>query len=52
MVYFLQCARLRQKLFGEQHPKTKETLDFFAAIYAEVGKEQYSGNFCENLIEA
>lgn len=40
--YAGKCTKLRQTLFGEQHPKTKESLDFFATVYAEVGKQQYS----------
>ena len=35
--------KLRQSIYGEAHPITKRTLDLFTVIYAEMGKEQYSG---------
>ena len=41
--FLFQCTKLRQQLFGENHPKTQESLDFFATVYAEVGKQQYAG---------
>ena len=44
-----QCTKLRQQLFGENHPKTQESLDFFATVYAEVGKQQYAGEFRLNF---
>lgn len=40
--YAGKCTKLRQQLFGERHPKTQESLDFFASLYAEVGKRQYN----------
>lgn len=43
LLFIFQCAKIRQRVYGENHSKTKETLDFFASLYAEVGKEQYSG---------
>ncbi|KAJ8309468.1 hypothetical protein KUTeg_014342 [Tegillarca granosa] len=39
--YAGKTAKLRQKVYGEDHPITLKTLDFFATIYAEVGAEQY-----------
>lgn len=38
-----QAVKLRQSIYGEEHPVTKRTLDLFTVIYAEMGKEQYSG---------
>lgn len=35
--------KLRQSIYGEEHPVTKKTLDLFTVIYAEMGKEQYTG---------
>ncbi|KAK7471514.1 hypothetical protein BaRGS_00035853 [Batillaria attramentaria] len=40
--YAGKCTKLRQQLFGEHHPKTQESLDYFATLYAEVGKQQYT----------
>ncbi|XP_070179253.1 uncharacterized protein [Littorina saxatilis] len=40
--YAGKCTKLRQRLFGEHHPKTQDSLDFFATVYAEVGKQQYN----------
>ncbi|KAL8566113.1 hypothetical protein ACOMHN_051839 [Nucella lapillus] len=40
--YAGKCTKLRQQLFGERHPKTQESLDLFASLYAEVGKLQYN----------
>lgn len=41
--HFLQAVKLRQSIYGEEHPITKRTLDLFTVIYAEMGKEQYTG---------
>lgn len=40
--YAGKCTKLRQQLFGEHHPKTRESLDYFATLYAEAGKQQYA----------
>lgn len=40
--YAGKCTKLRQQLFGEHHPKTQESLDYFATLYAEAGKQQYT----------
>lgn len=40
---FLQAVKLRQSIYGEDNPITKRTLDLFTVIYAEMGKEQYTG---------
>lgn len=40
---FLQCTKLRQKVFGDNHPLVQQSLDFFATVYAEVGKVKYTG---------
>ena len=39
----VQAVKLRQSIYGEEHVITKRTLDLFTVIYAEIGKEQYSG---------
>ena len=38
-----QATRLRQQVYGEDHPITTKSLDFFTVIYGEVGRFQYSG---------
>ena len=43
-----QAVKLRQSIYGEGHPVTKRTLDLFTVIYAEMGKEQYSGKKCSS----
>lgn len=43
MTNVFQAVKLRQSIYGEEHPVTKRTLDLFTVIYAEMGKEQYSG---------
>ncbi|XP_065180087.1 uncharacterized protein LOC135810522 [Sycon ciliatum] len=40
--YCGKASQLRQKVFGEDHPKTVQSLDMFAGIYAEVGRKQYA----------
>ena len=39
----VQATKLRQQKYGGDHPLTKKSLDFFTVVYAEVGKQQYSG---------
>ena len=39
-----KATKLRQKLYGDQDPRTIKSLDFFTVVYAEVGRQQYSGN--------
>ncbi|XP_013386191.1 uncharacterized protein LOC106155754 isoform X1 [Lingula anatina] len=39
--YIAKATKLRQQVFGEQHPITVKSLDFFTVVYAEVGKQQY-----------
>ena len=38
-----KATKLRQQVFGDQHDITTKSLDFFTVIYAEVGKQQYTG---------
>lgn len=40
--YCGKAVKLRQSIYGGEHPVTKRTLDLFTVIYAEMGKEQYS----------
>lgn len=40
--YCGKAVKLRQSIYGEEHPITKRTLDLFTVIYAEMGKEQYT----------
>lgn len=40
--YAGKATKLRQKVYGSEHPIVKQSLDYFATIYAEVGKVQYS----------
>lgn len=40
--YCGKAVKLRQSIYGEEHPVTKKTLDLFTVIYAEMGKEQYT----------
>ena len=49
--HFLQAVKLRQSIYGEEHPITKRTLDLFTVIYAEMGKEQYTGTGKNKLID-
>lgn len=42
-IYYPQATKLRQKVYGDGHPVVQQTLDFFATVYAEVGKVQYTG---------
>ena len=42
-VVFFQATKLRQDVYGEQHPLTLKSLDKFTMVYAEVGKQQYTG---------
>ncbi|XP_076442847.1 uncharacterized protein LOC143281517 [Babylonia areolata] len=46
--YAGKCTKLRQQLFGQHHPKTQESLEFFSSLYAEVGKHQYNDSM-QNL---
>ncbi|XP_074663044.1 uncharacterized protein LOC141915419 isoform X2 [Tubulanus polymorphus] len=39
--YCGKATKLRQQIFGENHPLTLKSLDFFTVVYAEAGKEQY-----------
>ncbi len=41
--YQAKATKLRQELYGDTHDVTKKSLDFFTVVYAEVGKQQYSG---------
>ncbi|XP_012935741.1 uncharacterized protein LOC101850320 [Aplysia californica] len=40
--YAGKCTKLRQQIYGDNHEKTKTSLNMFASIYAEVGKSQYT----------
>lgn len=50
--YVLQCSQMRQQVLGEHHPKTKESLDLFASLYAEAGKQQYIGIYSHFLFSS
>ncbi|XP_067681336.1 uncharacterized protein [Haliotis asinina] len=45
--YAGKATKLRQKIYGNDNPITKESLDFFATLYAEVGKQQYSDSMTQ-----
>ena len=51
-IFMSQATKLRQQAYGEDHPITAKSLDFFAVIYGEVGRFQYSGNPRINLLVA
>ncbi|XP_064623988.1 uncharacterized protein LOC135485639 [Lineus longissimus] len=40
--YCGKATKLRQQVYGENHPISLKTLDFFTIVYAEAGKQQYS----------
>lgn len=40
--YAGKATKLRQKVYGDGHPEVQKSLDYFAEVYAEVGKHQYS----------
>lgn len=40
--YAGKCTKLRQKVYGDGHPLVQQSLDYFATVYAEVGKLQYT----------
>ncbi|GFS11420.1 tetratricopeptide repeat [Elysia marginata] len=40
--YAGKSTKLKQAVYGRDHEKTKASLNMFAALYAEVGKLQYS----------
>lgn len=40
--YAGKATKLRQKVYGDGHPEVQKSLDYFATVYAEVGKHQYS----------
>lgn len=40
--YAGKCTKLRQQVYGENDPVTLKSLDFFTAVYAEAGKQQYT----------
>ena len=42
-ILVFQAVKLQQAIYGENSPITKKSLDLFTVIYAEMGKEQYSG---------
>ena len=43
VIYNCQATKLRQKVYGDEHEEVQKSLDYFATVYAEVGKHQYSG---------
>ncbi|XP_046370653.2 uncharacterized protein LOC124145044 [Haliotis rufescens] len=45
--YAGKATKLRQKIYGNDNPITRESLDFFATLYAEVGKQQYSDSITQ-----
>jgi len=40
--YCGKATKLRQQVYGDEHPVTGKTVDLFTLIYAEMGKSQYS----------
>lgn len=40
--YCGKATKLRQTVYGDEHPLTLKSLDLFTLIYAEMGKSQYS----------
>ncbi|XP_033125861.1 consortin-like [Anneissia japonica] len=40
--YCGKATKMYRQLYGEDHPTTKQALDLFTIIYAEVGKNQYA----------
>lgn len=40
--YCGKAAKIRQSVFGQEHPSTVATLEYFTELYAEVGRQQYS----------
>ena len=45
-----KATKLRQQVFGDQHTVTINSLDYFTVIYAEVGKQQYTGRMPSEAI--
>ena len=39
--YCGKAANIRKSVFGDNHPVTKETLDYLTVLYAEVGRAEY-----------
>ncbi|XP_071963301.1 uncharacterized protein [Antedon mediterranea] len=40
--YCGKATKMYRSLYGEEHPTTKQALDLFTIIYADVGKKQYA----------
>lgn len=40
--YAGKATKLRQKVYGDGHPLVQQSLDYFATVYAEVGKVHYT----------
>ncbi len=40
--YCGKAAKIRQSVFGQEHPSTVATLEYFTELYAEVGRMQYA----------
>ncbi|XP_041353625.1 uncharacterized protein LOC121371649 isoform X2 [Gigantopelta aegis] len=40
--YAGKATKIRQQIYGDDHQITKESLDYFATLYAEVGRHQYN----------
>ncbi|KAK6181571.1 hypothetical protein SNE40_009398 [Patella caerulea] len=40
--YAGKATKIRQQIYGNDHKITKDSLDYFATLYAEVGRKQYS----------
>ncbi len=40
--YCGKAAKIRQSVFGQEHPSTTATLEYFTELYAEVGRRQYA----------
>nr|XP_002730502.1 PREDICTED: uncharacterized protein LOC100376195 [Saccoglossus kowalevskii] len=40
--YCGKATKIRQAVYGENHPETIKSLDLFTVIYADVGKKQYA----------
>ena len=45
--YYFQATKLRQQVYGDEHPVVKESLNHFTALYAEAGKALYAGRLLQ-----
>ena len=40
--YFGKAVKIRQSVFGPDHPVTTSSLEYFTVLYAEMGRKQYN----------